>query len=197
MGRPRSTQTVDAEPVAEPKRIEQKGRRGTPDMIRDMVAEDEQAYALYGNGAGYVENAKYIVFAERCGSFGYCDLTDEVQIIDRTESYLKLCVQFRMLPSIPSYALALGTTAHAIESLLLDKTANKDAIKAVGRGISMIETIFVNGVVDKKVNPVTAVFMLKNHFGYKDQTEISLRGAVSHTVDAVNLESKYQAVIDV
>jgi len=176
------------------KKIEEKRR--TPNLVYEMVAEDRQALSLYGNGDGYVENAKYVVFAERCGSYAPVDLTDQEQVFDRTEQYLKLCVQFSMKPSIPSYALALGTTAMGLEQILLDKASNRDAVRCISRGLSMIETVLVNAVVDKKVNPVTAIFMLKNHFGYKDQTEISLRGSVKHTVDAASLANKYQAVIE-
>jgi len=172
-------------------------KKSTPDMIRDMVAEDEQALALYGNGNGYVENAKYVVFAERCSEMGYVDLEDEQAVYDRTERYMKLCVQFNMKPSMPSYALALGITVLDLENMLNDRRNNRAAIRAIGRGVSLVEAVLVNAVIDKKLNPVTAIFMLKNHFGYKDQTEIALRGNVSHTVDKASLESKYQAVIDV
>ena len=49
-------------------------------------------------------------------------------------------------------------------------------------------------MMEQRINPVTGIFLLKNHFGYKDQSEISFKGHIE--TDKKSLQAKYRAVVD-
>lgn len=173
----------------------------TKDFIDDLTKQNDVARAIYEKSSekpAYDTNFQYIAFADNIARFPEIDLNDAEAVEERTEAYLLMCVQYCMNPSIPSYALALGTSAQGLEAIFADSRHNREAQKAIAKGVSKIETVIVNRVVNGKINPVTAIFMLKNHFGYKDSSEISLRGLmVAARPDPKALENKYKAIAEI
>lgn len=173
----------------------------TKDFIDDLTKRNDVARSIYEKSSdkpAYDINFQYIAFADNVANFPPIDLNDAEAVKERTENYLLMCVQYCMSPSIPSYALALGTSAQGLEEIFADKRHNIEAQKEIAKGVSKIETVVVNKVIGGKINPVTAIFMLKNHFGYKDSSEISLRGSmVTARPDPKALEDKYKNIEDI
>lgn len=172
------------------------------DYVTNVVHQNEAATAAFEHCPEgrwiYDDNFRRIAFTNACASFPEIDLNDVDAVEDRTDKYLVVCLQFAETPSIPSYALALGTSAQGIEAIFADNRHNREAQRAIARGVSKIETVLVNKVVDGKMNPVTAIFMLKNHFGYKDQSEIALRGSMINAKPSPKaLEDKYKAITEI
>jgi hypothetical protein len=79
-----------------------------------------------------------------------------------------------MKPTIESIALAFGTNRTTMwrwkESVETDiPDASRNAIK---RAYTMTNQLLTQTMVDGKINPIPAIFLLKNNHGYKDQTDV-------------------------
>ena len=142
------------------------------------------------------ENARYIVHTVKLKSLPKIDRTNAVQVRDRTVEYLKACVDDGIKPNLTGYALSLGTDRRGLESLFSSRSVDKATQDELDAGVAMIENIMLELMMDQKINPVTAIFLLKNHFAYSDQTDLRIRAERVETVDEQALEDKYRNVID-
>lgn len=119
---------------------------------------------------------------------------DREHVGKRTLEYVKQCSQDAVRPNLTGYALALGTTPEGLSEWITDKRLPDETRGALRKGISMIEATMITMMMDQKINPVASIFLLKNHFGYKDQSEISFKGHIE--TEKKSLEAKYRAVVD-
>ena len=142
------------------------------------------------------ENARYIVHTVKLKSLPKIDRTNAVQVRDRTVEYLKACVDDGIKPNLTGYALSLGTDRRGLDSLFSSRSVDKATQDELDAGVAMIENIMLELMMDQKINPVTAIFLLKNHFAYSDQTDLRIRAERVETVDEQALEDKYRNVID-
>ena len=112
----------------------------------------------------------------------------------RTMEYLEKCKSDGVRVSLSDYALSMGTTPDGLNELIVDKRLTDETRNALLKGISMIEAVMIEMMMEQRINPVTGIFLLKNHFGYKDQSEISFKGHIE--TDKKTLQAKYRAVVD-
>ena len=165
-----------------------------------MVTMDNKWLAEMGSPAVPAErkqeNARYIVHTVKLKALSKIDRTDAKQVRERTVEYLKLCVDDGIKPNLTGYALSLGTDRRGLESLFNSRTVDKNTQDELDQGVAMIENVMIELMMDQKINPVTAIFLLKNHFAYSDQTDIKIRAERVESVDEEALESRYMNVID-
>ena len=121
-------------------------------------------------------------------------MLDKEHVGKRTLEYVRQCSQDAVRPNLTGYALCLGTTPEELANWIKDKRLPDETRGALRKGISMIEATMVSMMMDQKINPVASIFLLKNHFGYKDQSEISFKGHIE--TEKKSLEAKYRAVVD-
>lgn len=119
---------------------------------------------------------------------------DRENVGKRTLEYVKQCSADAVRPNLTGYALCLGTTPEELSEWINDKRLPDETRGALRKGISMIESCMISMMMDQKINPVASIFLLKNHFGYKDQSEISFKGHIE--TEKKSLEAKYRAVVD-
>ena len=119
---------------------------------------------------------------------------DRENVGKRTLEYIRLCIRDVVKPNLTGYALALGTTPDGLNEWITDKRLTEDTRGALMKGVSMIEATMISMMMDSNLNPVASIFLLKNHFGYKDQAEISFKGHIETA--SKSLEAKYKAVVD-
>lgn len=121
-------------------------------------------------------------------------ILDRENVGKRTLEYIRLCMRDVVKPNLTGYALALGTTPDGLNEWVMDKRLTEETRGALMKGISMIEATMISMMMDSNLNPVASIFLLKNHFGYKDQAEISFKGHIETA--SKSLEAKYKAVVD-
>lgn len=119
---------------------------------------------------------------------------DAKHVGQRTMEYLDKCKEDGVRVNLTSYALSLGTNPDGLNEMMYDKSLTQETRSAIQKGVAMIEAIMLEMMSEQRINPVTGIFMLKNHFGYKDQSEISFKGHIE--TDKKDLQAKYRAVVD-
>lgn len=143
-------------------------------------------------------NANYIIHARRLSELPKIALSDPEEIRERVNFYYQLCVTDGVRPNLPGLALAFGLTRTGLINAMSDKRMTREAAQELGRGIAMMDEILSGMVLDGKVMPVAAIYLMNNWLGYKNASEVTTRTETIETgVDQKALEQKYQSVIDV
>lgn len=107
-------------------------------------------------------------------SMGPVDMYDPPQVEARVDQYLLYCLDHDMKPTVESMALAFNTNRtqiwkwkEGVESNLPERSRN-----AIKKGYSIMNQLLSQTMADGKINPVAAIFLLKNNHNYKDQTDV-------------------------
>ena len=100
--------------------------------------------------------------------------TDE-ELVERCDLYFDWCSKNDMRPGIEGLAFACGVDRRTLWDWEIKKSwtgsQRSEIVKYAKQQIAMFtEQMALKG----RLNPVTAIFLMKNHFGYTDKTEISV-----------------------
>lgn len=128
------------------------------------------------------DNAKYIAMGMELMRMPEIDLRNVDEVQQRISDYFNLCNKNDMKPAVSGLAMALGMdrrrlweiksgnygTQVAISEL---PTSVKDSIK---KAYAFMEILWENYMQNGKINPVSGIFLGKNNYGYKDQSEYVL-----------------------
>ena len=144
-------------------------------------------------------NSKYIAHLKEIYGLGPIDNGDPEAIYTRTMEYLDLCVKNGIQTSIPSYALALRMTRQEFKGIIDGRVSrSKKAVEVLKFGASFVEAEMIDTVQGGGMNPVTAIFVSKNSFGYvseekKQEEKIDPLGTLK---DADEIAEKYKDMPD-
>lgn len=147
------------------------------EQITDIVKEkhkrpkrSEELQPHYEPG----DMSRMITDAMNLSSFGPIDVNNPEQVEERMRMFLTYCVQHDMKPTVESMALAFNTNrtqlwrwVNGVECNVIE--ASRNAIK---KGYSIMNQLLAQTMADGKMNPVAAIFLLKNNHSYRDQTEV-------------------------
>lgn len=94
------------------------------------------------------------------------------ELSERCFNYLKSCIDHNLKPSVAGFAFAIGTSRMTLLSYIKGETAcpldNREILERYYNALNaMIEDYMQNNCI----NTISAIFLLKNNFGYKDQQE--------------------------
>ena len=143
-------------------------------------------------------NANYIIHAKRLSELPRIALSDPEDIRNRVDFYYQLCATDGVRPNLPGLALAFGLTRTGLMNAMSDRRMTREAAQELGRGIAMMDEILSGMVLDGRVMPVAAIYLMNNWLGYKNASEVTTRTETIETnVDQKALEQKYRSVIDV
>lgn len=102
------------------------------------------------------------------------DLTDDSQIQERIKDYFNYCIGKDIKPGVEGLAMAIGVDRRTLWNWEVERSGTvgntrSDMIKKAKQFLALyMENLSQNG----KINPVTAIFLMKNHFGYVDKQEV-------------------------
>ena len=118
--------------------------------------------------------SRMITDAMNLSSMGPVDMYVPEQVEKRVFDCLQYMVEHDMKPTVESMALAFNTNRtqlwrwkEGVESNLPERSRN-----AIKRGYSIMNQLLTQTMADGKINPVAAIFLLKNNHAYKDQTDV-------------------------
>ena len=147
-------------------------------------------------------NRKYILSAMSLWDLPAIDLKDEEQIAERTDAYFAMMADQDMKPTVVGYAMALGLDRRQLWALVNDQPYSgrgyvydipprcADRIK---KGYKTMEFLWESYMQNGAVNPVSGIFLGKNHYGYKDQQEtvVVTPNLLGDGADQKQLEQRY------
>ncbi len=111
------------------------------------------------------------------------DLHDPEAVHDRLCEYFRIYGEADLKPTVAGMAMALGVDRRRLWAIANDQPTGGEGYKMkvspevadlVKKAYEILETSMENYANAGKINPVMAIFMMKNHFGYQDKTEYVL-----------------------
>lgn len=105
----------------------------------------------------------------------------------RLNEYMTYCIEHNVRPTVETMALAYGVDRNTIAKWKNGELSMPESCAAVIRnGYSLMNAIMTQCLVDGKINPISAFFLLKNNHGYKDQTDVAV--SVQNPYSELNAE---------
>ena len=154
---------TDKSPLTDEQVTEVVKKRKRPDRTEALTP-------VYEKG----EMAQMITDALALSKMGKVNMYDPEAVERRVDEAFKYMIDHDMKPTIESIALAFGTNRTTMwrwkEGVETDiPEASRNAIK---RAYTLTNQLLTQTMINGKINPIPAIFLLKNNHGYKDQTDV-------------------------
>ena len=110
------------------------------------------------------------------------DLKNPDAVRERLAEYFKIYGEADLKPTVAGMAMCLGVDRRRLWDMKTGNYTNvggykdlpPETVDLVKKAYEILETTMENYANAGKINPVMAIFMMKNHFGYQDKTEYVL-----------------------
>lgn len=148
------------------------------------------------------DNTKFLTLNIELFNLEKIDLHDEEVVAQRLEEYFNIYAKYDVKPTVAGMAMALGMNRRTLIAIVNDyatggagyKTAlPQEVALVIKKAHSLLENLWENYSTNGKLNPVTAIFLAKNNFGYQDKTEYVLTPNTQqdNDYDADDIRSRY------
>ena len=140
------------------------------------------------------DNNKYTTFALAIMEMPKIDIRNYEQVQSRILEYFQLCADMDMKPGVAALALALGTDRRRLWEMnngIANTTIPQEVHELVKMAYNSLEGLMESYAQSGKINPVSAIFLMKNNFGYADKQEYVLTPNANNEVDPKTIVSKY------
>ena len=139
------------------------------------------------------DNAKYLKHSLAMWNLPVLDTSDPEAVRERIGWYFMHCAENDMKPTVTGLALSLGVSTDTLRDWA-NGHSRKDTHTEMVRQAKMIIEDQMNAYMENgKINPVAGIFLLKNHFNYKDQQETILtpNTTMGDTTNPEDMRHKY------
>lgn len=149
------------------------------------------------------DNNKYTTFALAIMKFPPIDVTNPEQLGQRIIDYFQLCADHDMKPGVAALGLAVGLDRRRLWEINNDIQGTnvnmpQECRNLIKSAYNSLEVLWESWSTGGKLNPVTAIFLGKNNFGYVDKQEHVLTPNQQLSVaDPTTIEAKYAELPDV
>lgn len=178
-------------------KVEEKRGRGRPRNTLKKREAENLVKGIISQGRYNTtaeDNARYTENALAIANLPLVNLMDENQVRDRINTYFQMCVERNLKPNIAGISLSL----HCDRQMLLDicngkKKAPVEVVDVIKQARRILNELMETYQYDGKGNPVSMIFLSKNNFGYKDQSEVvvSNNDQFGEVQSAEDLRKKY------
>ena len=123
---------------------------------------------------------KYLNLNQELYNLPDIDLRNPDEVLNRLNEYFNIFAKYDTKPTVAAMAMALGMSRQRLHSIATGRATGGDGYKdslpravadSIKKAYILLENLHENYMMDGKVNPVTGIFMAKNHYGYVDKTE--------------------------
>ena len=166
-------------------------KKKTPDVIdsgTEIVKQKRKpagmAAALAGDlGQEPGDNTRIVQTNMKFFDMPRVDLKNPDAVRERLCEYFKIYGEADLKPTVAGMAMALGINRRILWAIANDQPTGGNGYKLnlplettdlVKKAYEMLEMSMEAYANAGKINPVMAIFMMKNHFGYQDKTEYVL-----------------------
>ena len=118
------------------------------------------------------DNARYLRHALSSVNLPPIDISDEKQVADRIEWYFEHCADEDMKPTVMGMANSLGIDRRTLYDWGRGKFRDATHSPVVKRAYAVLEELYEDYMLNGKINPVSGIFLGKNHFNYTDKQDI-------------------------
>jgi len=145
------------------------------------------------------DNRKYLRHALASWDLPQIDISDASQVEQRINWYFEHCADDDMKPTVTGLCNALGIDRQTFYNWGVGKYRNTESsahLDLVKKARSILEELWEDYMLNGKINPVSGIFIGKNHFGYADKQEVVVTPSGSLGDDARDIKALEQQYVD-
>ena len=146
----------------------------TDEQIKDVVARKKRIREEQRIQAEPGDNAQYLSHSMAMWNWSKPDMQSATDVENRVTDYFQLCVRNDMKPSIEGLAIAFGTDRKSLWRYAngVIKSVPQDVCHTLKKAYTVINALMADYLQNGKINPVAAIFLMKNNMDYTDTTEV-------------------------
>ena len=148
------------------------------------------------------DNSRFVAFGLTIYNMTPIDINDADQVNGRINDYFQLCIMHDMKPGVADLSMALGITRHRLLEIVNDNETRSsvpaDTRSLIKKAHAYMGSYWERIMQSGKINPASGIFLGKNNFGYRDQTEHVLTPNVktSDNITPLDLSRRIEALPD-
>ena len=118
---------------------------------------------------------------------------DPKEIEERIKGYFNDCLINDIKPTVEGMSMALGMSVKSIRDYVNGVTGTPEIQEIMQKAYSILNNLLVNYMQGNHSNVVGSIFLLKNNFGYRDQSEVIIdkTSKIEHVKSNEELRQKY------
>jgi hypothetical protein len=165
-----------------PKGIPAKGYRK-----RDDLANFGQEYVEPG------DNSKYLRHALTTLNMPPIDISNEKQVEERVWWYFNHCAENEMKPTVKGLCNALGICRNTLRTWYNQEYRGDTHSAIIRKAYDLLEELWEDYMLNGKINPVSGIFLGRNHWGYQDKVDVVVTPNTNQIdpLDVAVIEQKY------
>jgi hypothetical protein len=121
------------------------------------------------------DNSRFLRLSRAAKNLPPIDISDPDQVDERIELYFDFCEENDRKPNIIGMANWLGVSRDTLNSWKRGEYRKATHSDLIEKACMLFEEQWFDYMMNGKVNPASGIFIGKNHFGYKDQQDITIR----------------------
>lgn len=139
------------------------------------------------------DNNMYLQLQVELYNFPLIDMHNPDEVNKRIGEYFMLYAKYNMRPTVSGMAIALnGMSRQTLSAIVHDKPLGSNNAKSslptlitdqLKKAYFLLENLWESYMVNGKVNPVVGIFLGKNNYGYRDQTDYVIAPTVKEADD--------------
>jgi hypothetical protein len=146
------------------------------------------------------DNTRYLTASMEVFNLPKVELTSVDVVQARIGEYFGIMAKYDMKPTVTGFAMALGLDRRRLWEIRtgnIDERNKKllsipsDVLDSIKKTYDLMEQMWENYMQNGKINPVAGIFLGKNNYGYKDQTEYVLTPNQKNEIDAESIRKRY------
>lgn len=142
---------------------------------KDVVKRKRNRPDLANFGAENAEpgdNSRFLRHAMVSWDMPPVDISDPEQVKNRITDYFVYCADNDRKPNMIGMANWLGVDRATVNSWKTGEYRASTHLPVVKKAVDIMEELWVDYMLNGKVNPASGIFLGKNMFGYKDTQDV-------------------------
>lgn len=130
---------------------------------------------LQNFGEEYVEpgdNARYLRHALVSLDLPPIDISDPKQVESRIREYFNYCIDNDRKPNMIGLANWLGVSRETVNTWKRGEYRSETHSDVIKKALDVLEELWMDYMLNGKANPASLIFLGKNLWQYKDQTDV-------------------------
>lgn len=143
-------------------------------------------------------NVRFINNSLRLAALPQIDINDPDALQQRVLEYFQISAEDNIKPSVVGLAVSLGVDRRKIWDYVNEvRPINPQSRGVLKKAYELLDLNMNNLMLNGKINPVSGIFLMKNHYGYRDQQDVVVAkdNLLGDATDNKALEEKYMKSI--